>query len=153
DATKDREIRRDTKLVVTKEDASVFFKNNQPKLETRIHEYYELILQNANDIGLSPQGYLNTFFRITEADADLFLAIYATTDKIEEPSENPNTDGVIAGHLNVKGKTNPTQFMGSAVFKEGKMIGTLTAEETRLVQMVNKQMVNSKFFTTFPDPF
>ena len=37
----------------------------------------------------------------------------------------------MAGQLDTKGKTNPTQFLGSAIFKEGRMIGKLSAEETR----------------------
>ncbi|MFT4412721.1 Ger(x)C family spore germination protein [Fredinandcohnia humi] len=153
DATKDREIRRDTKLIVTKEKASDFLKNNKPKLETRLHEYFELILDNTNDIGLTTASQLNVFFRITEADADLFLAIYATTKEAEQPKDNGDKFDLIAGEMKIEGQTNKTQVLGSAVFKEGKMIGTLTGTETRLVQMLNKTMQNSTYYTSFPDPF
>lgn len=153
DATKDREIRRDTKLIVTKENASKFIEKNKPTLETRLHEYFELILANTNNIGLTPSSELNVFFRITEADADLFLAIYATAEQEDNPPARENEDDILAGEIKIQGKTNPTQILGSAVFKEGQMIGTLTGEETRLTQAINKVMQMSRFFSSVPDPF
>jgi spore germination protein KC len=51
------------------------------------------------------------------------------------------------------GKTNPTQFLGSAVFKEGRMIGKLSAEETRAAVLLNDTLEMSDFLTTYPDPF
>ncbi|MCH1627373.1 Ger(x)C family spore germination protein [Ferdinandcohnia quinoae] len=152
DTTKDREIRRDTKLIITKENASEFITRNKPKLETRLHKYFEILLNHTNNIGLVPKSELHTFFRITESGADLFLAIYATTIK-EEHIERKDDDSLIAGELKVEGNTNPTQFLGSAVFKNGQMIAKLSAEETRLSQLLNKAMIKADFLTSFPDPF
>lgn len=153
DATKDREIRRDTRLIVTKEKAKKFIEKNKPKLETRRHEYFEIMFKDAIEIGLIPESTIHSFFRITEADADLFMTAYATTELDEDPAEL-NTDAeLIAGKLKVSGNTNPAQFLGSAVFKEGKMVGTLTVEETRIAQLMNIATVMPSFLATFPDPF
>jgi spore germination protein KC len=153
DATKDREVRRDTKLIVTKEKASEFIEKNKPKLETRRHEYFEILLENANLIGLIPNSELHNFFRVTEADADLFITAFATSERNDNTLEKNKDSELLAGKLKVKGDTNPSQFLGSAVFKEGQMIGTLTVEETRLVQLVNVMMEKPSFLASFQDPF
>ncbi|GIO25971.1 Ger(x)C family spore germination protein [Ornithinibacillus bavariensis] len=153
DATKEMEIRRDAKLMITKEDTEKYILNNQPKLETRPHEYFQMIIERGNETGMTPTSDLTTFFRITEADADLFLGIYSTTEK-EERSSNPiNPDNFKAGEFQYGGETNNTQFAGSAVFKEGKMIDVLTIEETRLTFMLNPTLTAQEILTTFPDPF
>lgn len=153
DATKDREIRRDTRLVVTKETANRFIEKNKPKLETRRHEYFELMFKDAIEIGLIPDSTIHNFFRITEADADLFLTAYATTEQDEDTAELNIDTELIAGKLKVSGNTNPTQFLGSAVFKEGKMVGALTVEETRISQLMNVATDMPSFLASFPDPF
>ncbi|MEN2766639.1 Ger(x)C family spore germination protein [Ornithinibacillus xuwenensis] len=153
DATKSMEIRRDIRLLVSKEDTATFLQNNKPVLETRPHEYFEKILDIGNEIGTTPPSELNTFFRITEADADLFLGIYGTTEKGEKKESDGDPDEITAGEFKYEGETNTTQFVGSAVFKEGKMIDTLTIEETRLSYLLNPTLKPGFFLGTFPDPF
>lgn len=152
DAMKGRENKRDIPLIVTKEKARDFINNTHPQLETRIHKYFELILNSGNEIGYIPDSKIHNYFRITEADADLFLAIYGTTEKVKEAG-NKGEEDYLAGELDIKGSANHTQFMGSAVFKEGKMIGTLTGEETRLSIVLNETLNMDEILTTFPDPF
>jgi spore germination protein KC len=153
DATKDREIRRDNFFIVTQEKVSHFFEKNDPKLETRVHKYFDFILNRGSETGMIPESDLHRFFKTTEADASLFLAIYGTTVKEDEEKSDKEEDRIFAGQLAEKGKTNPTQFIGSAVFKEGKMIGKLTGEETRMAILLNDTLEMSDVLTTFPDPF
>lgn len=152
DALKEREIKRNIPLIVTKENTSEFLENNKPKLETRMHKYFEWILNYGNESGYLSDSQLERFFRITEADADLFLAIYGTTQSVTTPVHIADEDRFKAGELFIEGKTNATQFSGSAVFKEGKMIDTLTAEETRLAILLNNTLRMKDVFTTYPDP-
>lgn len=152
DATKGMEIRRDTKLVVSNEKANVFIKENNPKLETRPHVYFELTLKRGTETGMIPDSDLLKFFRITEADASLFLAANGSTQK-SGPNEEQSEDKFSAGEFNFEGKTNRTNFAGSAVFKEGKMIGKLTGEETRLTVLLNETLQASDILATFPDPY
>ncbi|MFS0672253.1 Ger(x)C family spore germination protein [Ornithinibacillus sp. 179-J 7C1 HS] len=153
DATKSMEIRRDVTLITTKENTSTFLQNNTPLLETRPHEYFEKILDTGDEIGSSPPSELNTFFRITEADADLFLSKYATTEKENDRQSKEDPDNITSGQFHFKGETNNTQFVGSAVFKEGKMIDTLTIEETRMAYLLNPTLKSGYFLATFEDPF
>lgn len=152
DATKSMEIRRDITLITTKEDTSTFMLNNKPLLETRPHEYFEKILATGDELGLSPPSELNSFFRITEADADLFLSKYATTEVEKNRQSREDQDDITAGQFYFNGETNNTQFVGSAVYKEGKMIDTLTIEETRMTYLLNPTLEPGFFLATFKDP-
>ncbi|GAE95381.1 spore germination protein GerKC [Gracilibacillus boraciitolerans JCM 21714] len=140
-------------MLVTKEKASDFINNNKPIMEQRPHKYYQYMLTRAVQTGIIPEATLHRFFQITEGgDADLFLAIYATT---QESEQKKNTDGFedkyIAGEIPQIGGS-PTQFMGSAVFKEGQMIDIIDGEETRLAQMLDRTLEMESYLATIPDP-
>ncbi|WP_047982983.1 Ger(x)C family spore germination protein [Ornithinibacillus californiensis] len=153
DATKAMEIKRDIKFLVTKEDTATFFQTNNPILETRPHEYFEKILNTGFNNGTIPKSELNQFFRITEADADLFLGIYSSSEKERRQQSGEDPHQITAGEFQFEGETNTTQFIGSAVFKEGQMIDSLTIEETRLAILLNPTLKPGFFLGTLPDPF
>ncbi|SEO39699.1 germination protein, Ger(x)C family [Amphibacillus marinus] len=144
------QIRRGVKLVISKENASQFMNNNDPALEQRPHKYYQYMLSRARETGLIPDADIHRFFQITEGDADLFLGIYATT--IEDPKDvSGPEDTIVAGEIPKHGG-NSTQFMGAAVFKEGIMIDVLTAEETRIANILDKTMKMDELLASYPDP-
>ncbi|SET28059.1 germination protein, Ger(x)C family [Oceanobacillus limi] len=153
DATKSMEIRRDTKLLVTKEKTSEFIQNNQPLLETRPHEYFEKMYDLGSESGMTPKSDLMTFFRITEADADLFLAAYGTAQQSNERNKGQDPEQIIAGEFDYEGETNTAQYAGSAIFNEGKMFNTLTLEETRITYLLNPTLEFESILTSLPDPF
>lgn len=154
DATKEREIKRNTPFIVVKEETTEFFKQNQPKLESRIHKYYDLILKYASEAGMVPNSHSNLgrYYRLTQADASLYLGIYGTSEK-SEYKRRAEEDPFIAGEIEIKGGSNKVQFMGSAVFKEGQMIGTLTGEETRAAVLINENLNMGSILATYKDPF
>ncbi|MEH7303237.1 Ger(x)C family spore germination protein [Neobacillus drentensis] len=152
DATKDREIKRDAYLIVSKEDPRVFFTNNKPKLETRPHKYFQFMITRGIETGLIPDSDLHRFFRVTENDDDLFLAMYATT-KLQKGGKRGNEDEYLAGQIDTEGTSNQTQFIGAAVFKEGKMIGKITGQETRISVLLDDTAELNDVLTTYPDPF
>ncbi|WP_163969705.1 Ger(x)C family spore germination protein [Oceanobacillus halotolerans] len=153
DATKGEDIRRNAKLLVSKENAATFIQNTQPSIETRPHQYFNLIFERGNEIGTLTVSDLLTFFRKTEADSSLFLSFYGSTEKPERPKQGEDQDRFKAGEFYYEGETNTSQFAGSAIFKEGKMIGALTAEQTRLSYLLNDTMEARDIYTTLPDPF
>lgn len=152
DSTKARDISRDTPIIVSKEKASKFLSDNDPKLETRIHKYFELIMESGSESGFIPNSTLHSFFRITEGDADLFLAAYGTTEVVDKDNKDIQNDDFLAGEFQVDGQTNKTQLIGSALFKEGKMIAKLTAKETRIAVLINDTLDMGELLTTYPDP-
>lgn len=152
DTTKDVEIRRDVKLLVTKQSAQEFLEKTHPKLEARVHKYYNLMIKGAGDTGLIPlQSQLLEYLRVTESKSDLFLAIYSGLP--EETSNDNEKNNVIAGDTSFEGHTNAIQFAGSALFREGKMIGKINGEETRIAQLLNNTIPSVSALDSFPDPF
>ncbi|UOQ83814.1 Ger(x)C family spore germination protein [Gracilibacillus salinarum] len=152
-ASRSPQIRRGVQLVVSKEKASDFINNNQPVMEQRPHKYYQFMLDRAVQTGIIPDSSLHRFFQITEGDADLFLAIYATTEqKDKEQNKSKLEDEYIAGEIPQLGGS-PTQFMGASVFKGGKMIDTLDGEEIRLAHIMDNTFKLNNYLATMPDPF
>jgi spore germination protein KC len=152
-ATKDREIKRSTQLIVSRENAADFILSNKPKIETRPHKFLELMIERGQETGMIPEADLNGFFRVTESDADLYLAIYATTQKIDKDEMQTTDDDLLAGEIQVEGTTTNAQFIGSAVFKEGMMIGKITGEETRISSLLDNTWDTEDILTAFKDPF
>ncbi|MDY0396213.1 hypothetical protein RWE15_19975 [Virgibacillus halophilus] len=153
DGSRDPDIRRDIRLVVSHEPVIDFFENNRPRLESRPHKYFEFMLKRGTETATIPNSLLNHYFRITEADADAFLAIYSTTIRSGQKENKHQEEGYFtADQFRYRGETNAAVFAGSAIFKRGRMIGKLTAEETRIAIELSNIAKASDVLTTFPDP-
>lgn len=150
-SAKDREVRRETNVIVTDGKASEFILKNNPEMMVRPHRYYQFLIDRATETGLVPESTLNRFFAITDADADLFLAIYGSSKENSNETGFQDEDQYTAGQVPKKGG-NPVQLIGSAVFKEGKMIGTLTGEETRITRLLDNTSKIRDMFSSFQDP-
>lgn len=144
------DLKLNAQLVISKEKAEEFIRTNKPKLESRPHKYFQYMLDRAKETGVIPNAPLVRFFQITEGDADLFIAPFATT-KIDPKEEYGSEDNYKAGEVNIKGG-NSTQFVGSAVFKEGQMIDTLTGEETRFSLMLDTTLPQQDIIANYTDP-
>ncbi|MFZ3590790.1 Ger(x)C family spore germination protein [Bacillus sp. DJP31] len=146
---RDRQLRRNTNVIITREKASDFIRNNDPQLERRPHKYYELMSARWEETGLMPDATINRYFELMGGHTGLFLAVLATANKEEPKFENE--DEYLAGEVEKEGG-NPTQMMGSAVIKDGKMIGTFTGEETRLALLLRPDSKTDTMITTYKDP-
>ncbi|CAM4097857.1 Ger(x)C family spore germination protein [Lederbergia lenta] len=143
----DPEMRRENNIIVSKEKASEFINKNNPKLETRPHKYYMFMQKRWRDTGFVPYSTLNRYFQ--RLSGELFLAIYATTEKDEIVKKNE--DDYLAGQVPQK-SGDPVQMIGSAVFKDGKMIGTLTGAETRISLFLRPKGLSHSVIQSYPDP-
>lgn len=144
----DPEFRRENHLIVSKEKAKDFIHANKPKLETRPHKYYTFMQQRWRDTGVVAYSNFNRYLQ--RLKGEIFLAIYATAEK-EDGHHPENEDEVVAGEI-FQEAGDPVQMMGSAAFKYGKMIGTLTGEETRLILLMRPKSLLVTTVTSFPDP-
>jgi spore germination protein KC len=145
---RDPEMRREINLIVSPENASEFIQNNKPTMETRPHKYYTFMTQRWRDTGEVPYSTLNRYY--SRVEGELFLAIYATTQKRGQ-RESPNEDNYLAGEVPQKGG-DPVQMIGSAVFKNGRMIGKLTGEETRYALVLRRRALTHTLVGSYPDP-
>ncbi|MGG1674859.1 Ger(x)C family spore germination protein [Neobacillus sp. NRS-1170] len=152
DVLKDKEIRLNSYFAVSKEKAKVYFKKNHPKMETRPHKYFQYMVDHGVDNGLIPDSTLFRFFTTFERGTDLFLAMNTSA----EVGKNPNVKGedeYIAGQVGATGELDDTQFIGAAVFKKGVMIGKLTGQETRIVNILDDTTNIKDVLIDIPDPF
>lgn len=150
-AQRDREIRREFDFIICKEKASEFIRNNNPQFDTRVAKYYEFISSRWKDTGFVPLSTLHRLSQRTVDDTSLYLGTYATTNEDERKLLAENEGDYLAGEINNQDK-NPTQMMGSAVFKKGKMISTLTGDETRLSLILRPKTITNNLLMSFPDP-
>lgn len=155
DTTKETEIRKDIELVVTKESAYSFLNKFSPSIEKKPYKYFQEKTEIGKESGLIPANSdLFHFFRITEADNDLFLSLYSSQEK--DLSEGPNSADFTyeKEKIKSKGDINQAQYLGAAVFKEGKMIGTLSGSETILTTLIQPNYRSGEdIFRRFTDPF
>jgi spore germination protein KC len=150
-ALKEREVRRETSIIVSEGKASEFIKHNKPEMDIRPHKYYQFIIDRSVETGLVPEASINRFFAITDGDADLFLAIAGSVSEKKGENGFHEEDQYLAGNVPKDGG-NPVQLIGSAVFKEGKMIAKLTGEETRASLLLDNTSKVEDMFVSFTDP-
>ena len=148
----DKEIRMNSYLAVSKEKASEYFLKNRPKMETRPHKYFQYMIDHGIENGLIPDSTLFRFFTTMERGEDLFLGMYTTAEREKNP-EIKTEDEYIAGQLNATGELDDTQFIGSAVFRNGLMIDKLTGQETRIVNILDDTTNIEDILVDIPDPF
>jgi len=148
---RDRDIRREFNLIICREKASDFIRNNNPPFDTRNAKYYEFMTSRWRDIGFVPLSNLHRFSQRAIDNSNLFLATYATTQKIDVKTAFDSEGDFLAGQVDKIDK-NPMEMMGSAIFKGGKMVGTLTGDETRLSLMLRPKVITNNVLATFPDP-
>ncbi|UOE94833.1 Ger(x)C family spore germination protein [Alkalihalobacillus sp. LMS39] len=146
---RDREFDRRLTFIVSKEKASSFLRANNPTLETRPHKYFEMMKDRWRESGFIPEATMHDFLHRLEEDQGLFLAIYSTSEK--EEGTDGNEARFKAGEINKEGG-NPVQSYGAAVIKKGKMIDSITAEETRLSLMLRPYIEVGSMIATFQDP-
>jgi spore germination protein KC len=143
----DPEMRREISFIVSKEKASDFILANHSKMETRPHKYYTFMQQRWKDTGIVPLATINRYFQ--KLHGELFLAVLATAERNKKISHNEGN--YTAGQIPQK-SGDPVQMMGAAVFKDGKMIGTLTGEEMRMAQLLRRQRLQDPITLSIPDP-
>ncbi|MDZ5471584.1 Ger(x)C family spore germination protein [Bacillus sp. 31A1R] len=147
---RERQIRRDMHVLISKEKASEYLRNNKPSFEASPHKFYDFMSRRWKRNALVPNSTMHDFLRATSADAGLALAIY-TTATSEEPKDTEDEDNFLPGEINKRGGSD-IQIIGAAVFKEGKMIGTMTGEEVRVALILQKEMRPERLIFTYDDP-
>jgi spore germination protein KC len=149
---KDKEIRMDSYLAVSKENSYQYFVHNHPKMETRPHKYFQFMINHGIENGLIPDSTIFRFFKSSDRETDLATVMYTSAQEQKNPKIK-GEDEYMAGQLNASGELDKTQFIGAAVFKNGVMVGKLTGEETRGVNILDDTTNIKDLLINIPDPF
>lgn len=152
-----REFRGSIILIVVKDTAKEFMEENNPKIETQISKYYEGILFENRESGFFPQTDVHDFYIRLKNPVGSPYAVYAGLNpKTGEsrpagPKVSPEkTEEYLPGGLARSGEQNRPEFLGTALFRADKMVGTLTNEETRAVEVLKGDFTRG--FLVVEDP-
>lgn len=148
---RERQFRRYSYVLVSRERAEDFIKGNKPKLEAKPHKFYDYMSRRWLGTGLAPISTISEFAERFELKSSLLMVPYCTT---ELRGGNPFgfESNYLPGEIDKEGG-NPAEIIGSAVFKEEKMVGSMTGEETRLALLLSTYSKARSMHVSFPDPF
>lgn len=148
---RDKEMRRSMTVMVSREDASDFIRNNVPVLEKRPQKFYEFMAKRWKDTGFAPPfSTMNRFMQRVESGGGLFLTTYGTSkDYVEK--EGVTGLEFLPGQIR-KEAVNLTEIIGAAVFRGGRMVGRMNGMEVRLTTLLRPRPEAKSMLFTFPDP-
>ncbi len=156
-----REFRPDIFIMVSNNPPDEYLRNVKPTLESSPEKYYELML-GKNFTSFYPNTRIHEFYYKNESSAVQPVAIltglskYSSIDQLMDPGKDKNN-----GEIRLEGEyeagdipivaDQKNEVMGAAVFKKGKMVGTLNGKESECQQMVTGNFKYS--YITIPDPY
>lgn len=108
---------------------------------------------NGSYTGLAPAIQLHDFLVETQSSDRESIVMLVGISKGGKPSQVKKTPRdsapYLPGEVPREGDT-PIEVIGSAIFRKGKMVGTLTGTENRSFEMVSN--IFHRGFISFPDP-
>ena len=136
-----RQMRHSMHVVVSKESAHEFLEKYEPIEGNAISKALELIVNETSETGYIVHERLHEFYIGLKSTFRQPIAILAGVNNmnnfIEIGGEQQGNEEkqYTAGELPRKGGGN-VEFYGTAVFNGDKMVGELTGEETRMLNMI-----------------
>ncbi|MFZ5595594.1 MAG: Ger(x)C family spore germination protein [Bacillota bacterium] len=134
-----RETRGSAFVYICRGKAKDFLEKNTPMLELSPAKQYELLFKNNKLHGLVYVTTFREFYQkikyITQEPVAPLLAINKEGLDVSTPEEKNRLGDYLAGEL--PSNKNVPQFLGSAVFKGDKMIGEITGDETRYLNIMS----------------
>jgi len=152
-----REFRGSIMLIVVRDTAKAFMTENNPRVETQISKYYEGALYTNSESGFYLHSDVHDFYIRLKNPVGSPYAVYAGLNPktgeihpagIKVPPEK--TDEYLPGGTARSGEQSGPEFMGTALFRADKMVGTLTNEETRAVEILQGDFTRS--YLVIEDP-
>lgn len=156
-----REFRPDIFVMVSKEPPDEYLKNVKPTLESNPAKYYELLL-GKSFTAFYPIVRMHEFYFNAESDSIEPVAVltglskFQSADQLKKEDKVQDTSSVRpegryeAGNIPILSKQK-NEVMGTAVFKDTKMVGTINGTESACMQMVTGEYDLS--YWTMPDAY
>lgn len=147
-----REARGTAFIFISRGKASDFLAKNQPQLEITPAKQYDLVAAVRALHGLAPAVQFRQFYENTKTTSQEPVApLVSINEKGLNTGETPEPNKLgdyLAGDL--PSNKGQVQFIGTAVFKEDRMVGMLTGDETRYLNMITGELKQS--FLIIQDP-
>lgn len=122
-------------LIVCLGEAEALINDQQPVIGLRLSESVAVELAHCRENGYIPSAKAADVYYLTESIYGDPLAVLAAANEEESGARSGQTGDGYAGGLPRSGD-NKNVYFGSALFKDGRMVGMLTGLETQLVNML-----------------
>lgn len=161
---RNRELRRTVTISFTPGSARDVFLFNEPVMEKSASRWYEAVHEVGRYTGLGAPRNLHDFFvSIQSPLEDAFAPVIAVNKAVQKQSEQKSSGSAKQAELTIKqeepsfipGKTariggNMLEFLGGAVFKEGKLVTYIDGIQTRMMLMIRGELTRTQM--DFSDP-
>ena len=152
-----RQMRREMNLIITKGPSNEFLKENIPAVGTALSKTQQNMMELSRKTGLfesTEYGMFSNKIKTTYSSPIAILAAVNDFSKFQEGSGSGEASyrtswGYYAGELVRRGGSK-VEFLGTAVFDGGKMVGELNGDETRAMLMARGEF--KRGFFAFQDP-
>ena len=141
------QIRPDNHVIISTCPAQKYIESVSPSLENLVAKFYEILPRSGEYTGYTVNGELGDFFTkivctTCEPCAILGNVVSNGTEESSSGSDSSESEMVSA--------KNGIENIGLAAFKEDKLVGTLTAEETLAHLLLTNQLKSCNI--SIPDP-
>jgi spore germination protein KC len=147
-----RETRGTSFVFVCRGTARDFMEKEKLELEVSPAKHYEIVASLTRLHGLGPTAHFTDFYESTKTHSDEPVApLVGINEKGLGAPEKPQVNSLgdyLPGELPSSGVS--AQFLGTAVFSGGKMVGEITGDESRYLLMLRGEMEHS--FIVIDDP-
>lgn len=148
-----RDVRRNSQILICKGKAKDFMQKNKPKLEISPARQYQAMERLSRVTDLSPTTSIHEFYTINKSLHSSPVANLVGINVGEKKTAQKKSSfqvPYVAGEVPQGGGTAPAEFVGAAVFSQDKLVGELNGSETRIALLMWGDFVISTF--TIDDP-
>lgn len=149
----DTEVRPSSNIIVCKNKAKDYIESSQPILENLITKYYEIFPNSSKYTGYLYNVTLGQFFNDLISNTSEPFAILGgvnTNATDETTSANASDTADIKSTDNSISAKRGSENIGTAVFKDDKLVGELTALETLCLSIIRGEV--ESFLISIDDP-
>lgn len=148
----DVQVRPSANIIVSTCNAYYYIKSCNPSLETSITKYYDIFPNSSKYTGYLCNATIGDFFNSLICNyCQPYTILGGVTSSNNGSSQTANTDdsNVKSGSSPISG-TNGTENIGTAIFKNDKLVGELNAIETVCFNILRKDV--DSFLISVPNP-
>ncbi|MDR0928633.1 MAG: hypothetical protein LBM74_02845 [Oscillospiraceae bacterium] len=142
-------IRQSASIVVAKDNAEEFLKSQKPFLGIRLSSNLLTSFKLFEELDIIPITQLGGVVRAMDGGwSDVVLAYGALVSEEPQPVTQAEVGRPLdneAGTLLYEG-SNKSDYLGAALFQEGRMVGTLTGMETQFLAYLTDQMEDNSLY-------
>lgn len=149
----DTQIRPSANIMISKCPAKYYINQTKPELENLISKYYEILTDSSKYTGYIPDSTIGDFFNNLICETCSPSAILCGINQTDMPNssiQNSEKDSSLkANETPLEGENN-SENIGTAIFKDDKLVGELNAIETISFLTMNNKV--DRFLISVPDP-